>query len=444
MKISFFKSFYFVVFTSVFMTGCVNETDFKAPEGTITTYQMTANKTVQSVVTAATSAPTLYTSDDIIEAYVTSTDETGTFYNTISLQDIATNASQPIGFSISANFTSFNKGFTPGRKIYIKLKGLYLAKVDGSLKIGSLYNGEIGRISENEWQNYLFPSATIVPEGNMVRTLSLATAAVDNNLNTLIEIDNVQFADGSLARSYYDIDSGGSATNHNIIDVSGGTTRYFRVSQYALFAQQSVPSGRGKIRGIMTKYGSDYQFIVRTETDVKLTNPRTYNFYSSLSENFESYTISQKAFSNYLNFAALGTKDWLIKSVNSSKCIQMSSFGGSLENNKSYFVIPVNMTAASTFTFQVDADFYSNGLGLKVYRSSDYMPGKKISESTLYDISSNFNLPTATTTSFTAVGTYSIPASITGNGYFIFEYSGSNIPANLLTTNCNIDNIVIN
>jgi hypothetical protein len=431
----------------VSFTSCVDD-DTKAGNADtgIVTQEFTATKTVQDIVTFNnTSTPVAYIADDIIEAYVTSSDETGTFYNSISFQNIDTNTSQPIGFSVSANFASYGKGFTPGRKAYIKLKGLYTAVVDGSLKIGSLYNGEIGRISENEWQKYLFVSATKVSEENMVRTVSLATAATNTNLNTLIEIDNVQFADGSLARTFFDVDSGGSATNHNIVDITGGTTRYFRVSKFALFAYQNIPSGRGKIRGIMTKYGSDYQFIVRHQNDVKLVNPRTYTFNSALTENFESYAVNQKGFTGYLNFATSGTKDWIIKSVNSTKCVQMSAFGGSQESNKSYFVVPVDFTAANSLTFQVDADFYTNGFGLKVYRTSDYVPGKKISEATLFDISSSFTFPGANTTSFASVGTYTIPTSVQGNGYFIFEYTGSNISGpNLVTTNCNIDNIVIN
>jgi hypothetical protein len=431
----------------VSFTSCVDD-DTKAGNADtgIVTQEFTATKTVQDIVTFNnTSTPVAYTADDIIEAYVTSSDETGTFYNSISFQNIDTNTSQPIGFSVSANFASYGKGFTPGRKAYIKLKGLYTAVVDGSLKIGSLFNGQIGRISENEWQKYLFVSATKVSEENMVRTVSLATAATNSNLNTLIEIDNVQFADGSLARTFFDVDSGGNATNHNIVDIAGGTTRFFRVSKFALFAYQNVPSGRGKIRGIMTKFGSDYQFIVRHQNDVKLVNPRTYTFNSTLAENFESYAVNQKGFTNYLNFATSGTKDWIIKSVNSTKCVQMSAFGGSQESNKSYFVVPVDFTAANSLTFQVDADFYTNGFGLKVYRTSDYVPGKKISEATLFDISSSFTFPGANTTSFASVGTYTIPTSVQGNGYFIFEYTGSNISGpNLVTTNCNIDNIVIN
>lgn len=428
------------------LTSCVeDDTNMNNAETGIVTTELTATKTVQQIAALATATPVEYTADDIIEAYVTSTDETGTFYNTICFQDIATNTSQPVGLSISANFSSYGKGFTPGRKAYIKLKGLYTAIVDGSLKIGTLYNGAIGRISENEWQKYLFVSATKVSEEDMVRTVSLATAATNANLNTLIEIDNVQFADGSLARTYFDVDSGGSATNHNIVDITGGTTRFFRVSKFALFAYQNVPSGRGKIRGVMTKYGTDFQFIIRHQNDVKLTNPRTYTYNGSLTENFESYALNQKGFTKYLNFATSGTKDWIVKSVNGSKCIQMSAFGGSLESNKSYLVVPVDFTAANSLTFQVDADFFSTAFGLKVYRTTDYVPGEKLSKATLYDISSSFTFPSANTTTFSSAGTYTIPSSLQGNGYFVFEYTGSNIAGtNLQTTNCNIDNIVIN
>ena len=95
--------------------------------------------------------------------------------------------------------------------------------------------------------------------------------------------------------------------------------------------------------------------------------------------------------------------------------------------------------------FATDIDFISTALGLKVYRSMDYAPGKKISESTLFDITGNFTLPTANTTAFQPSGVYNFPTAVTGNGYIIFEYTGSNINGpNLNTTNCNIDNIVIN
>ena len=123
----------------------------------------------------------------------------------------------------------------------------------------------------------------------------------------------------------------------------------------------------------------------------------------------------------------------------------MSAYGGAQESNKSYFIVPVDFTAANALTFQVDADFFSTAFGLKVYRTTNYIPGQKLSDATLYEISSSFTFPTGSTTTFASAGTYAIPTTVQGNGYFVFEYTGSNIAgSSLQTTNCNIDNIVIN
>lgn len=447
-----------LITTSIFLFSCVND-DYTEPKSNIKTYELSTTTTVSNVKVLAVNIPdvnppinpplpkvlpTLYTADDIIEAYVTSSDETGNFYNSISFQTIPTNNSVPVGFSVSVDLKSATEGFIPGRKVYIKLKGLYVGNQFGSLKIGSLYENEIGRIASYDWKNHLFLSSTIVAENTFVRTLTLTQAATDININTLVEIDNVQFADESLARTYYDKDNGGFATNHNIIDVNGGIPRFLRVSEFALFSSKSIPAGKGKIRGIMSRYKDDYQFLVRSDADVKLINPRNYNFSASFTENFESYAASQKAFPNYLNFDISGTKKWLIKPGN---FLEMSSFGGSYEKNKTYFMVPVNMTDANTFTFQIKAAFY-NGSTLKIYRSTNFNPGTKISDATLADITSSFVLPNANTSSFASAGTYTIPTNVTGNGYFIFEYSGTNNPSGtagpVLTTTIQIDNIVIN
>ena len=325
--------------------------------------------------------------------------------------------------------------------------GLAVATVYGSTQIGLVDPADatkITGISELDFQNYLFPSATIVPEETVgfLRHMTLAQAATDANQNTLIEIDNVEFADNSLARTYFDIDSGGFATNHDIVDVTtAGTTHFLRVSQYAPFSVKAVPAGRGSIRGVMTKYSADFQFLVRQESDIKLINPRTYTFFSTLNESFTSYATSQVAFPDYLNFSTVGTKKWQIK----SGALEMSSYGGATEHNKAYFVVPVDFTAANSLKFDLKVTYYTGALGLKVYRSSDYVPGMKISDATLFDISSSFSIPFPVATSTLTGLTYNIPANITGNGYFIFEYTGTNYsngPAQ--TTTIDLDNIMIN
>jgi hypothetical protein len=430
-------------------SSCVNDKEYEVPAASITTYDLVANKSVAQIITAPTGLMNAYADDDIIEAYVTSSDESGNFYNTICFQTIPVGNLAPAAFSVTVEVKAFVQGFTPGRKVYIKMKGLYSAVIDGSLKIGSLYQGQIGRISAFDWKKYLFPSASTVPESQLLRTLSLTQAAMNENLNSLIEIDNVQFSDDSTTRTLFDIDSGGLATNHNIVDIAGGRNRFLRVSSFSLLKGVMVPSGRGKIRGVMTKFGSDFQFIVRYESDLKLNNPRSFNYFSALNENFSSYPAtgsfsvftSTYSFANYINLTTQGTKKWFVKT---GGFLEMSAFAGNVENNKTYFMVPVNMTAASNFGFKVSVGFFSNRLGLKIYRTTDYVPGMKIENATLVDISSSFPIPSANVTNLAV--NYPIPDSVTGNGFFVFEYTGTSLTNGgpVVTTTIQLDDIVVN
>ncbi len=97
-------------------------------------------------------------------------------------------------------------------------------------------------------------------------------------------------------------------------------------------ASKGTSSLSGKIRGVLTKYDtngisepSDYQFMIRTENDVNLTNPRltidlappvggsAISYLGSFTENFESYTAGsittgQTNFPKYINDPAVGFK----------------------------------------------------------------------------------------------------------------------------------------
>ena len=449
MKSNIYKIVFVLTLSLAFFASCVNDKEYESLKNDVVTYDLIANKTVTEIIATPTGFAAPYAADDIVEAYVTSSDESGNFYNTICFQTLETGTTVPKAFSVTVELKAFVHGFTPGRKVYIKMQGLYSAVVDGSLKIGGLYQGQIGRISAFEWKKYLFPSSTIVPENQLVRTVNLTQAATNENLNTLVEIDNVQFSDDSMSRTLYDIDSGGGSTNHSIVDVNGGRNRFLRVSSFSLLKGVLVPSGRGKIRGVMTKYGSDFQFIVRYESDLKLSMPRTYAFLSTLSENFSSFQTSSSfslitstySFANYINITTEGTKKWFIKT---GGLLEMSAFGGNYENNKCYFMIPVNMTAANNLAFKVSVGFFTNKLGLKVYRTSNYMPGMKMKDVVLNDISSSFAIPAAQVTNLQM--NYAIPPTVTGNGFFVFEYTGSSLTSGgpAITTTIQLDDIVIN
>jgi Family of unknown function (DUF5689) len=458
--------------STLLFSACANDDTYQTPKETLKTYEFTTTTTVLAVKTnspfVVTDGPATdlvppveITADDIIEAYVTSSDEKGTFYKSVSFQTLPTDGSDPIGFSVPINITTtFGKGFNPGRKVYIKLKGLYSGIVYGSLQIGSLFEGSVGRISETEWQKYLFPSATVVNEDDFVRPFSLNDAYVDNIQNRLIELTNVQFEEGSLNRTYYDVDSGGGATNHTLGStvLGGGSGEIIRFSSFAPFTGKSIPSGSGKIRGVLTKYQDTFQFIVRYENDIKLNGPRIYisspiggttiNFAGSLTEPFTSYTLNASVFPNYINDQTSGNRYWQVKQFPSgtgNKYIEMTSFGGGGVNAKTYFFVPVDFTAANTFTFKEEIRYYRGGVALKVYyvKSENYISGG-LNINSYVDITKKFNIsyPTLGTSenSFNSAGTYAIPASLTGTGYFVFEYIGT--PE--LTSTVQLDDITIN
>jgi hypothetical protein len=442
------------------LSSCVNGDDYGVPNLSNECVTIAKTKEVSDITNISTATTVPYTTSetvvDYIEAYVTSSDEGGNFYKSISMMSL----DGLKGFSMPVDNYNLYTEFEPGRKVTIKLdKNRYFNKQNGSTVIGSSYNNGVGRISGVEYKNVILRSCTDVNENDIKKNLTIAAAKNDQYLNMLIEFDAVQFTDASLGKKYFDasLNNLGGATNHEISDQFGNKV-ILRVSEFATFASNAVPSQNGKIRGVMTKYNSDYQFMIRTLNDVNLTNNRldidlyppiggtAIVYDATLNEPFTSYTTTnQQIFPKYINDAAVGSRYWQRKVFGGNTYIQMSSFGGTPEANRSLFIVPVNMTAASTMSFKTLSGYY-NGAVLKVYYTTNYVPGTQITTATLVDITSSFTIPVgpanAYATAFTSSGTYNIPAGITGNGFFVFEYVGNGSGG--ATTTMQIDDIVIN
>lgn len=442
------------------LVGCVNSDNYSAPDLTGECNDLTATKTIQDVATVATTTAQQWNSstDSIIEAFVTSSDEGGNFYKSISMISIDGTK----GFSMPVDAYNLYTKYEPGRKVFINLNKRYYANntQTASLEVGSLYNGtQVGRVSGVEYENTITRSCTKVDENTIVNNLTVLAAKNNANINKLIELNNVQFTDASLGKKYFDpsLNNLGGATNHEVTDEFGNKI-IVRISEFATFASNSIPSLSGKIRGVLTKYGSDFQFMIRTINDVNFTNPRltidfappiggtAINYDSTLNEPFTSYTTTnQQVFPKYINDAVVGTRYWQVKTFSGNKYIQMSSFGGTPEANRSLFFVPVNLTAASNFSFMSKAGFV-NGSCLKVYYTTNYVPGTNVASATLVDITSSFTISPGLTsgypTNFTASGNYAIPVGLTGNGFFVFEYTGNGNGG--VTTTMQIDDITIN
>lgn len=470
------KSILMLSIAATLLFGCSNSDYYTTPDLSGECSDLTPTKTTQEILALTTNTlqqfgPTF--DNDIIEAYVTSSDEGGNFFKSISM--VTTDGTQ--GFSVPIDAYNLYTKFEPGRKVFIKLKGRhYQINADTKSKeIGSLYlddvsnptDDAVGRISGVEYENIIKRGCSNVSEETLVNHLTINQAKNDANLNKLIEFDNVQFTDASLGKTYYDatLNDLGGATNHQITDLTGNKI-IVRVSSFATFAGNPVTSLSGKVRGVLTKFDTDYQFMVRTVNDIKLDTPRfdsnpalvgsSVAFLGSFNENFESYPTTSPGnvnFTKYINDAVIGTRYWQNTTFGGNKYIQMTSFTSASsttlinEDNRALFFVPVDFTAANNFSFQSKAGF-ANGAVLKVYYilASNYTPGGVVNNSSLVDITSQFTISAGLTsgypTNFTNSGVYGIPPTLTGNGYFVFEYVGSGLTN--LTTTMQIDNLLVN
>ena len=415
-------------------TGCVNGDEYDTPDLSSECVTLTATKTVTEITSAATLTATQYVNDDIIEAYVTSSDEGGNFYKSISLQSVDGN----IGFSMPVDTYNLFNEFEPGRLVYVNMKNRYVMKKHSSTLIGSLYEGEVGRISGVEYKDVIKRSCTKINEDEIVKHLSITEALNDNYLNSLVEFDNVQFTNTSLGHTFFDRSlnavSTWTATNHLITD-NLGQTIIVRVSEFANFASNEIPSGSGKIRGVLTKFNSDYQFMIRTINDVKIDNDRFELLTPFFVEDFQTATNNTNLNNpGWTNFAEVGSWVWRERTFQGNGYAEFSAFNSGAAVNKVWLVTPaINLdnTVNEVIAFKIaqhhlDVDSPDNSL--EVLISTDY-DGTNVLSATWQPL--NANLPNMNTPWYQFKTSFINLSSYSGNVHVAFKFTGSGTDLNL-------------
>jgi len=353
------------------LASCVNSDDYGTPDLSGECSNLTATKNTPDILAMATSNIQQFGpayDNDIIEAIVTSSDEGGNFYKSISLMSLDGTK----GFSMPLDDYNLYTKYEPGSKVFIKLKGNFIQynNTTSTVEIGSNYQGKVGRISGIFYKDVVKRSCEDnVGEDNIVNHITIAQANNNSYINKLVEFDNVQFTDASIGHTYFDKDlnpvSTFTATNHLIRDADGNKI-IVRVSQYANFSGNQVPSGNGKIRGVLTKYNGDYQFMIRTEADVKLTNPRVLPFY------LETF---QTTFDDWTKYNVTGAQVWSLSDVgNPGKCADMNGFASGAQTNEDWLISPsLDLTSVSSaiLSYQTAKNFTGNAI--QVLISTNYV-----------------------------------------------------------------------
>lgn len=372
MKTRILKSTLLIALFAGIVSSCVND-DYETPQlQGCTETTLVKNREVSEITASTVVAPhdnIVPGVADVIEAYVTSSDIGGNFFKSVSFQTL--DGSKAFSVPVDAYSTFVN--YEPGRKVLIDLTGLYTDINDGGMRIGGLYGNssggsEVGRLTLDQFKASVKRSCTVVNEDELVQNVTIAEAKTDFYINKLIEIDNVQFEQSAIDNTYYDENNDlGGATNYNLIDLEG-TSVIFRTSSYSNFSARPVADGSGSVRGVITKYGSDFQFMVRSESDINMTGPR---FTPLLNESFSSAS----SFGAWSNFSVVGAQTWVYSATfgNPGGMAKMSGYAGSNQVNEDWLISPAqNLAALTTATLTFDNAYKFTGDPIVALVSNDY------------------------------------------------------------------------
>lgn len=374
MKTTFLKSAFLTVLTAGMFSSCVKDDNYATPDlANCTETSLVKNREVSQINATATVAlhQNIVTGvSDVIEAYAVSSDIGGNFFKSISFQTL--DGSKAFSIPVDATNTFIN--YEPGRKVLIKMDGLYTDVKYGGMRIGGLYanssgGAEVGRLPEADFKASVQRSCTAVNEDDLVQHVTIAQAMNDAYINKLVEFDNVEFAATDITTTYYDANNDlGGATNHTLIDLNGNAV-IFRTSAYANFAAKAVAGGSGKVRGVMTKYGTDYQFMVRKESDIKLTNAR---FTPLLNEAFTT------GIGDWTTYSVTGAQVWTYSSTfgNPGGMMKMSGYTTVNNANDDWLISPAqDLSTLTSATLSLDNAYKFTGNPIEIKISNNYTGG---------------------------------------------------------------------
>lgn len=281
------KPFILLALISFILTGCAKNDDFSIPNIDCDGINLTDTKSLEELNELAKTTPTLYEQDDVISGYVVSSDESGNFFKDLYL----VNSENTLAFRVPVDKVGLFSKFRVGRKLMIKLKGLYIQKDNGIVTIGMLTTNAagrsyVGRISDPTYKKHVFTycgsEGASKEESELIIPISIKEAtASDDYLGKLVKLTEVQFAGKEVGKTYYDENdkeaTKGGATNRIITGKDTPKTLLFRTSSFAEYSTYKIPNESGSIIGILTKFGDDYQFISRSSSDIQLTLDRFGN-----------------------------------------------------------------------------------------------------------------------------------------------------------------------
>jgi len=421
--------------TVLALSSCVKQDFDNPPDTSKVDPNLPVNMTIANLKAklAGTTAKKIDSSWTIY-GIVNADDRSGNFYKQITIED----STGGITLLIDAN--SLYTKLPIGRKVYVKLQGLYYGYYNKLPQIGQAPDatGSMTNITGSAMDKYIvradYPHTVPVTK---FTDLSLLKATNVGMLNRLVEIDNIEVVSGDIGKTYAVDPAISSGTSITLKDCNNNTI-IMRTSGYANFKSYKVPGGKGKITALYTTFGTTPQLVIRDTSDVKLYGNRcdgsSGNTQYLLNDGFTDL-------SNWNAVSVTGAEVWSIAQFGNPKpCALMSGFSGSANHDNEDWLITkdgLNLAGFNTITFTFESASKYSGSALQCYVSKDYTGTGAPGAATwtllpaTYDQSGNFT--------FTPSGVIDLSTYKGQKIYIAFKYTSTTSAA----ANWEIDNVKV-
>lgn len=240
------------------------ERDYDAPLLTEPEYTgPAANITISELRTqnaaATDKAPIIITQDQVLKAVITGNDESGNIFKKIYLQD------ETGAIEMEVDQSSVYNYYPVGQTVYVDLNGLSISVYGDEQQLGHP-EGYLYRTPWEDFEKHVSKDGWANPENAkpvVIDDISTINAAPDNYKFKLVQFTGVTFQNGG--KGIFAPEDGYG--EENITD-SHGNTLMIRTSNYASFAGNKLPEGKGNVTGILGRFRGTWQLTLRTANDV--------------------------------------------------------------------------------------------------------------------------------------------------------------------------------
>lgn len=240
------------------------ERDYDAPLLTEPEYTgPAANITISELRTenaaATDKAPIIITQDQVLKAVITGNDESGNIFKKIYLQD------ETGAIEMEVDQSSVYNYYPVGQTVYVDLNGLSISVYGDEQQLGHP-EGYLFRTPWEDFEKHVSKDGWANPENAkpvVIDDISTINAAPDNYKFKLVQFTGVTLQNGG--KGIFAPEDGYG--EENITD-SHGNTIMIRTSNYASFAGNKLPEGKGNVTGILGRFRGTWQLTLRTANDV--------------------------------------------------------------------------------------------------------------------------------------------------------------------------------